>query len=111
MTPALTRQSLGCGYLPPSDGRVHLLLWQPPSGKRAYAGPDLKTCAGYTTSLPEVLEAAFMRRFWSTGNLETALLGGAATEELLAAILILDNACNEVECWQMTPASEGGGGS
>ena len=101
------RIALGCGYEPPADDRVHLTVWQPPSGDKGYSGPDLTVCAGYTCNLPEVNEIAIARLHWSKGNMPVH----ATAEELLDAIVILDNAYNQLQVWLMTPAKDGGGGS
>jgi hypothetical protein len=104
------RQSLGCGYLPRND-RVHLAVWQPPSGDRGYRGPDLTVCAGYTANLPEVVEATIARAHWKVGAVVPACGGEMPTEELLNSILVLDAAYSEVESWLMTPSKDGGGGA
>lgn len=108
-TTPLQRQSLGCGYLPRAD-RIHLTIWQPPSGERGYQGPTLTTCAGYTANLPEVTEAALARAHWKHGQIVAACGGEQPQEDLLNAILILDAEYSAAESWLMTPASEGGGG-
>jgi hypothetical protein len=109
-TGQLQRQSLGCGYEPPADGRVRLAVWQPPGGNRGYRGPDLTICAGYTTKLNEANEAWHARAHWKNGALVPACLGDEPTEDLLTSILILDGGYNALESWAHTPASEGGGG-
>ncbi len=106
MTTQLQRQSLGCGYEPRTD-RVSLLMWQPPQGAKGYSGPPLEWCAGYTTSLPEVMETAIARVHWSKGN---AAALGELTEETLNSIVILEGSYNELQRWMLTPLSEGGGG-
>lgn len=103
----LQRQSLGCGYLPPADGRVHLTVWQPPS--TGYKGPALTTCAGYTANLPEVIEAAIARAHWKNGAVIPACDGEMPTEDLLNSILVLDGEYSQLEGWLMTPAKDGGG--
>jgi hypothetical protein len=103
------RQSLGCGYEPPID-RVRLTLWQPPSGPKAYRGPDATMCAGYTTRLPEVIETSILRAHWDKGSLRDAC-GGAPTEETNLLVLLLSGAYNSLQRWMMTPAKDGGGGS
>ena len=110
MLPQLNRQSLGCGYEPAADGRVHLTMWQPPSGAAGYAGPTPTVCAGYSTRLPEVQEVSIARMHWDTGNIGAAFGGDPPTEYMLHAIAIYAGAGNAVRNWAMTPASEGGGG-
>lgn len=103
----LERQSMACGYLPRTD-RVHLTIWQPPSGgKYGYSGPALTVCAGYTANLPEVVEACFAHAHWAHGNVAM----DRTPERLLRAILIVDGQRSQVEAWRMTPRSEGGGGA
>ena len=101
------RMSLGCGYEPPADGRVHLAVWQPPGGSAGYDGKPLTTCAGYTTNLPEVAEAIFAHVHWNKGNLQMR----DAPEQLLHAIVILEGAYNQVRAWINTPSKDGGGGA
>jgi hypothetical protein len=110
MTEPLQRQHLGCGYLPPLDDRKRLQIWQPPSGKRGYRGPELSTCPGFTTSLAEVREVSLLHMHWSKGNL-AAVLGETATDQMSMALLIREGQVNAVQGWLMTPSSEGGGGS
>lgn len=107
-TAKLQRQALGCGYEPPTD-RVHLTLWQPPSGKRGYKGPDLTACPGYTANLPEVTEACIARLHWKVGAIVAACDGETPTEDLLNSIVVLDSEYNAVEGWMMTPVEDGGG--
>lgn len=104
------RQYLGCGYEPPID-RVRLTLWSPPSGSKAYSGPDPTMCAGYTTRLPEVQETSLLRLHWENGSLRDACGGELPTEETLVLVVILQGAYNSLQRWMMTPAKDGGGGS
>lgn len=106
-TPQSVRQVLGCGYEPPID-RVRLQVWQPPSGKHGYSGPALTTCAGYTVNLPEVHEASAAYAHWNKGN---ASVLGPLSEMMLDAILTIAGQYAQLQAWNMTPASEGGGGS
>src|SRR5690606_20808444 len=66
-TPQIIRMSRGCGYEPRAD-RVHLTVWQPPTGKNGYSGPVMTTCPGFTANLPQVTEVALARVHWSKGN-------------------------------------------
>lgn len=103
--PVLNRQSLGCGYEPRTD-RVHLSVWQPPSGEHGYHGPPLTTCAGYTANLPDVIETAVARMHWKVGAIEAWCGDERPTEELLDAIVILDAECSALEHWLMTPEKD-----
>ncbi len=102
--------SLGCGYEPAAEDRVHLSVWQPPSGQRGYQGPALTVCAGYTANLPEVTETALARAHWKHGSLRDACDGEQPADDLMNSILVLDGESSALEGWLMTPASEGGGG-
>lgn len=106
-TSTVERQSLGCGYEPPADGKVHLNLWQPPRGTNGYTGDDLTVCAGYTTNLPEVTEVSIGRAHWSKGNANIL----PQNEDLLNAIIVAESASNQLQHWLMTPPKDGGGGA
>jgi hypothetical protein len=110
MTSSERRQHLGCGYEPPID-RVRLTLWHPPSGPKGYSGPEPTMCAGYTATLPEVIETSILRAHWEKGSLRDACGGEQPTEESLALVLILSGAYNSLQRWLMTPAKDGGGGA
>lgn len=105
--PRAVRQALGCGYEVPVE---RLTLWSPPLGEKAYRGPSPTMCAGYTTTLPEVVETSLHRAHWDKGSLVAACNGDQPTEETLYSVLILAGAFNEVEQWLMTPSKDGGGG-
>lgn len=109
----LQRQALGCGYLPPADGRVHLTIWQPPrsTSKSGYHGPELTVCAGYTANLPEVIETALARAAAKHNAIGFVSEGGPPTEDLLHAVMVLDSEYSSLESWLMTPSKDGGGGS
>ncbi len=80
----------------------------PPLSACGYSGPEPTVCPGYTTSLPEVIETAILRRHWEKGCVAAAC-GGEPTEEQLMAILIIDGVFADVKHWAMTPAKDGGG--
>jgi hypothetical protein len=104
------RQMIGCGFLPAMDARVRLSVWQPTpfSPKLGYNGPAVTTCAGYTCSLPEVIEVVRARTHWTKGQI-TAFTGGQPSDHLLAGVEILDAECSRYERWAQTPTEEGGG--
>lgn len=110
MTTQTQRQFLACGYEPPSD-RVRLTIWQPPGGKAGYEGPPATICAGYTTNLPEVVEATIARVHWSKGNAAIIADGEQPSEDLLNAIVVLESEYNALQHWIMTPSKDGGGGA
>jgi hypothetical protein len=99
------RLAAGCGYEPPSPTCEQ--LWEPPRGD---LGTDVEvtTCPGYTTMLPEVIEAARARTHWEKGQLE-AFCGGEPTEQLVVAVEIFDAAVGQYAYWRATPSKKGGG--
>jgi hypothetical protein len=112
-TSQIQRQSLACGYEPAAEGRVHLTIWQPPSGNArcGYKGPTLTVCAGYTANLPDVIEVAVTRAHWKHGEIVAACDGEMPGEDLRNAVLVLDGEYSAVEGWMMTPSKDGGGGA
>lgn len=114
----IVRQSLGCGYEPtPAPELVQVRTWQPPKG-RTKSGDAIgyqheekpTTCPGYTTRLPEVYEVAIARRHWKQGALALHLGDAPATDQLMTAIVLLDNEFSALERYVLTPAADGGGG-
>jgi len=107
---AITRQALGCGYLP----RVgEYRGWQPPAGKVGFRqNPKLpvipSVCPGYSTKLPVVWEIMRGYRHWKQGELQS-FCGGMPSEAMLMGIEIFDSEVNAEQSWEMTPESEGGG--
>jgi hypothetical protein len=55
-----TRALMGCGYLP---------LAGKPSGRPPGYEGELTVCQGYSTKLPEVIEASYARSWWEKGQL------------------------------------------
>ena len=96
-----TRKEMGCGYEPLVPLGLRRRRWT----HRAYRGPAPTVCAGYTTRLPEVLEAATERLHWDKGALTEPL-----SEPMKLAIEVLEGAALDVEAWLRKPAKEGGGG-
>lgn len=100
------RQALGCGYSPP--GGV-VMPWQPPGGRVGYQGAPLTACAGYTTNLPEVVEASVAYRHWKHGALDRWIGKDEPDDALLDSLLVIENTCKQFEVWISTPAKDGGG--
>lgn len=100
-----TRQGWACGYeLAPGAG-IPVAAW---SGL-GYKGEPPTVCPGFTTTLPETVEAARAWRWWSKGQLADFVDGAQVSEELKLAIEIFDGAIGNFERWRMTPTSKGGG--
>lgn len=113
------RQGRVCGYEPPAPAHLYVMPWQPPDGEQGfdYGDPSREhphgdraptTCPGYTTRLPEVIEAARARIHWKNGELYS-FCGGRPTETLKFGIEVVDGAYSAVQHWKVTPASKGGG--
>lgn len=98
----VVRQSMRCGFLPNAPRSIAAEAWQPPSAadgeQRGYDGPPATTCIGYTTSLPEVAEAAIARAFWANGELAT-WCDGTPTEPLMELVLELEGANARAQYW------------
>jgi hypothetical protein len=89
------RQLSGCGYLPQPDERVRAYVnLSAPLGCKA----EVTMCPGYSTGLPEVIEASRGRLHWSKGNLRE-FTAGQPTESLMIAIEIIEGASNEMQSW------------
>jgi hypothetical protein len=99
------RQGWACGYeLAPPAG-TPVMPW---SGL-GYEGPAPTICAGYTTTLPETIEAARAWKWWSKGQLDVFLRGEVASDPIVFGIETFDYAVATFERWRMTPAAKGGG--
>lgn len=75
---------MGCGFEEP-DARA--APWSPDAIK-----PRLKVCPGYTTNLPEVIEASHARFFMEKGSLPQ-WSDEPITEHTRHALMILASAC------------------
>jgi hypothetical protein len=85
-TDALTRRCFGCGWLPESE-------WL--AGDRPF--PEASVCPGYSTRLPEVIEAARALSWQKRGGL-LPLYGNRRLPDVAAdAMDILEGARNEAE--------------
>lgn len=114
------RQANGCGYEPPAPPRVLVQVWTPPTGRVGFnlgkATPthprgqySPTTCAGYTTKLPEVLEAARASAWLKRGDLRAFVDDETPGENLVDAIDIHDGAVSAKDAYYTTPADKGGG--
>jgi hypothetical protein len=85
-----TRRMEGCGYEP---------AWEHARPDvTGYTGPKLTVCAGYSTNLPEVIEAARGWSHWKNGEL-TSFARGMPTEALIESIEHFNGAVNECQSW------------
>lgn len=96
-----SRQMMGCGYEKPSPFAAP---WSHTAFKRpADADPDRPyptVCAGYTTKLPEVVEAA-RAHFHSERETFSSLVGKRATPHLMTCIELMASEVNAVQAWSM----------
>lgn len=92
-TPREVRRALACAYEAPVDGARG---YEPPG----YDGPRLATCPGYTTVLPEVIEAKEARIYFDKGSL-ALLVDGELTEATRDALLVLEGAEADVLRWAL----------
>lgn len=99
-----SRQALGCPYAPEPDQtfRLHVETWtgcgvEPrPATDDAPAFPSV--CPGFTTTLPETIEAARAHLHWTKGEL-TQFCRGYASEALLIGIEVLSTSSGETMSW------------
>jgi len=81
------RRTLGCGFLTGPVGA--------PAGKpEGYDGPQLTVCIGYSTSLPEVIEASRARWWAEKGQLTVWCDGDLPTPGLRLVIEEMDGQAN-----------------
>lgn len=102
------RQLDGCGLAPLAPER--LLRFVKPSIGLGYSGPGPTVCPGYSTALPEVIEAARARLHWSKGGPAAIGVTDWQDDPLSMAVEILDNEIETFRGWCTTPSSKGGGG-
>jgi hypothetical protein len=89
------RQQMGCGYETAISGAEP---WSPSNVFVLWPADDEPTvCPGYTTRLPEVLEAARARIHWQKGAIELACGGEPPSEQLVALVEQLEVAFCSVQ--------------
>lgn len=108
----LTRQVLGCGWLPAPPERLRPFVRAPEplqyKPARDENGERLcNVCPGYTTGLPAVIEIASARFHWEKGHLREAV-DGTPTQAMMHGIQILSGAIGEVMHALATPRDRGG---
>lgn len=102
------RQMLGCGY--ESPGKLALGVWRSPTWKANAPDDEPTTCVGYTSKLPEVIEASRAHAHWDKGDLRIATSGEVPTDALVLAVEVIASESHRTQEWLMTPAKDGGGG-
>ncbi len=98
------RRTMRCGLEPLLPLSPDVSAWQPPTDeieRHAYNGPEATVCIGYTSKLPEVMEAAEARLHWEHGAIQS-WCRGEPTEALLEGIAILHISTNQASAWAMS---------
>lgn len=102
--PRSQRQEMACGYEEPIAGA---LAWR----HRGYACDEETqptTCPGYTTRLPEVIEAARAYVHWEKGELGSFVGRKPPHRHLLTLVEVVAGEANAVNAWKMrNPKKEG----
>jgi hypothetical protein len=96
------RRTMRCGSIP-TDKHVPDGGWQPETF-------DLETCAGYTTSLPDVLDVQWAYPHWAEGQLTIACDGEQPPRSLVAGCAVLKGAANDFEAHEMKKRTDKVGG-
>lgn len=94
--PAL-RQAMGCGWLAPTRARA----WQ----HRGDPGDAYTTCAGYTTTLPDVTDTARAWVHWDKGQLALRVVG-EPSRSLLDGVELLSASIRARDAWALKPKGE-----
>lgn len=91
------RQLGACGFLPAPAERLRPFVqaWQ----GLGYSGPKPTVCPGYTTNLPETIEAA-RAHYWKR-DLRSFTEGEQPTPALVMAVEIYEGATGECQSWCM----------
>lgn len=103
--PAITRQAMGCGYLPASD---RARAWDGTSLGRIVGADErdengklhLPVCPGYACSLPEVIETTWAHSYWEKGEL-AQFCEGQSTPALRDAMGEYAIECSRAESWAL----------
>lgn len=93
------RQTLGCAY---ESSVTPSFPWRHAGDD----GPKLSVCPGYSTKLPEVIEAAAAYQHWEKGTLDHRFRGYELTERLMDALEILGANVGAVQSWALRKRSE-----
>lgn len=96
------RQQMACGWEPPIEGAVAWCHEGYDVGELSEECPHgnmyPRTCVGYTSKLPPVLEITWDRVHWAKGTLK-AKLKGEPLELELRMLELLETQSNDVETW------------
>lgn len=90
------RQRMRCGYLPDGEHIDDSMRWIPDG----MSAKDVTICPGYTTTLPEVIDAIANYHHYETGQI-TEACGGPPAPSLLHVISILKGAVLSKDAYRM----------
>lgn len=110
--PAAVRQTMRCGFEPALDDLHLTSTWWPDgfSGFPTDSGPGLaSTCPGYTTKLPEVVEASRLHWWWSKGQLRDRVEGGVVNDRVIEVVEIIGAEVAAVEAHEIDERSKKAG--
>jgi hypothetical protein len=93
------RSQMGCGLIPGATSEL-VANFTPPG---AFVAASV--CPGYSTSLPEVIEAARLHRHWEKGTLRDRI-DCDPTPLLLDLIETYDNGLSAAKAYAMTPEDQ-----
>lgn len=96
------RRFMKCGYLDDSE-HLNGSFWQPDAF-------DLTVCAGYSTTLPEVVDAVTNYHHYDTGQLRDAC-DGQPSPVLLQALSLLKGAVLSKDAYRMKEQAKKNGGN
>jgi hypothetical protein len=93
-----TRQRIGCGW---ELVQIKPRPWTPENLDSGWVAPKgyVDVCPGYTTKLPEVIEAARARLHWKEGGGLRDFCDDTPTDQLRVCVEILEGASNELQRW------------
>lgn len=80
------RRRMACGYIP-ADEHLRGMKWQPDPD----SGIELTVCAGYSTSLPDVIDVARAYHHWKAGALRDVTGDQPPCPALLDCLTLLES--------------------
>ena len=83
--------------------------WSPPIAQTGYKHRLPTVCAGFTTNLPQVVEVSRAHVHRSKGSLQAFCGKDTPTEQIVAAIEILECEGARARTYTLTSKKEGGG--
>lgn len=97
------RREMGCGWLPRAENPA--AVWSGQTGAL-----ENRTCPGYTTELPDVIDVARVYWWADKGSIRDRL-GGEPPEAIINGVDVLRCAIGDVEHYRIEKAKERSNGS